>query len=176
MSSNASIIDRFADGLAFILNLTAASTLMGLMLVTCVDVFGRYLFNHPLVGTTELTEMGLCILIFAAFPVISWRDEHIVVDMLDKFTHPLVHLIRSMLINVVSAFALYFLGSRIIKLGNRSLDYGEVSEYLTIPLGWVINFIGIMCWLAALCLITLGVFLAIQHYRMHIPPEGSLYR
>ena len=110
--------------LALVLNLVAAVTLFLLMLITCIDVFGRYLFNSPLTGSTELTEMGLCILVFSAFPVISWRNEHIVVDMLDRYTPPAVHMVRTILLNIVAAIALYFLGRHIFKLGFRSLDYG----------------------------------------------------
>ena len=162
--------------LALVLNLIASVTLFMLMIITCVDVFGRYLFNSPLTGSTELTEMGLCILVFAAFPVISWRNEQIVVDMLDRFTSPAVHMVRTILLNIIAAIALYFLGRHVFKLGFRSLGYGEVSEYLHIPLGWAINFIGAMCWLSAFVLVTLGVVRSIERYIHHKAPIGSLYR
>ena len=66
--------------------------------------------------------------------------------------------IRTIIINTTSAIALYFLGQRIILLGKRSLGYGEVSEYLAIPTGWMIYFIGAMCWLTAILLVTAGIF------------------
>jgi len=166
-----------AKWLAFILNLLAALSLMGLMIITCIDVIGRYLLNSPLTGSTELIEMGLGIVIFAAFPVISWRNEQIVVDMLDRFTPLIINLIRTLLLNLVSAATFYFLGDRILTLGKRSLSYGEESEFLGIPLGWTINFIGIMCWLAALALVTFGIYRAIRCYHEHKAPEGgTLFR
>lgn len=165
-----------ARWLALFLNMVSAVTLFGLMVITCLDVFGRYLFNHPLMGATELTEMGLAILLFSAFPVISWRNEQIVVDMLDRFTPPWLHLLRTLLLNLVGAIALYFLGKEVIKLGNRSLDYGEVSEFLAIPLGWTIDFIGVMCWLTSLALLTLGIHRALDRYRHHKTPDGTVYR
>ena len=165
-----------AKWLAFLLNLIASVTLFSLMVVTCVDVIGRYVFNAPLSGSIELTEMGLGILVFSVFPVNAWRNEHIVVDMLDKYTPPIVHLVRTMLLNVIAAIALYFLGQRIITLGNRSLSYGEESEYLAIPLGWTMNFIGAMCWLSAIVLLTLGLLKALERYRHHDVSVGTLYR
>ena len=165
-----------ARWLALALNLLASVTLFALMIITCVDVVGRYVFSNPLTGSTELTEMALCILIFAAFPVISWRDEHIVVDMLDRSTPPFVHLVRTLVLNLVSAAALYFIGERIFTLGNRSLRNGEVSEYLSIPLGWTINFIAAMCWLSAIVLLTFGMSRALRRYFLHKAPEGTLYR
>ncbi len=146
------------------------------MVVTCIDVFGRYVFNAPLTGSVELTEMALGILVFSVFPINAWRNEHIVVDLFDKFTPPIVHLVRTALLNIIAATALYFLGQRIITLGNRSLSYGEVTEYLAIPLGWVINFIGVMCWLTALSLLTLGILYAYNQFHHHKVQTGILYR
>ncbi len=165
-----------AQWLAFFLNLIASVTLFSLMVITCVDVIGRYVFNAPLSGSIELTEMALGILVFAVFPVNAWRNEHIVVDMLDRFTPPIVHLLRTFVLNVIAAIALYFVGQRIITLANRSLSYGEESEYLAIPLGWTMNFIGAMCWLSAIVLLTLGILRAYQRYRHHDVTVGTLYR
>ena len=144
--------------MAFALNALAAITLFSLMLITCVDVVGRYIFNHPLTGSTELTEMAVGIIVFSAFPIISWRREHIVVDIFDGFFSAKMDFIRTIIINTTSAIALYFLGQRIILLGKRSLGYGEVSEYLAIPTGWMIYFIGAMCWLTAILLVTAGIY------------------
>ena len=158
--------------LALSLNVLASVTLFTLMLITCVDVVGRYIFNKPLVGSTELTEIAVGIIVFAVFPIISWRREHVVVDILDNFISPLFDLIRSFLINIVSAIALYFLGQRIIVLGNRSLGYGEVSEYLAIPTGWMINYIGTMCWLTAILLITVGLYRAYKVFKLAQNPSS----
>jgi len=135
------------------------------MLVTCVDVFGRYLFNSPLTGSTELTEIAVGIVIFAVFPILSGRNDHIVVDILDHFFSPRIHMIRTVAINGLISIALIFLGKRIYDLGQRSLGFGEVTEYLAIPLGWMMIFMAVMCWATALSAITLGVYRTIAEYR-----------
>ncbi|MCP4388486.1 MAG: TRAP transporter small permease, partial [Gammaproteobacteria bacterium] len=127
---------------------------MALMLITCIDVFGRYLFNNPLTGSTELTEIAVGIVIFSVFPIVSWRNDHVVVDILDHFFSRRVHMIRTIVINLLISVALVFLGQRIYVLGQRSLSYGEVTEYLAIPLGWMMIFIAIMCWVTALAVVT----------------------
>ncbi len=149
------------------LHAVAALTMLVLMLVTCVDVFGRYLFNNPLTGSTELTEIAVGIVIFSVLPIVSWRNDHIVVDILDHFFSRWVHMIRTILINGVISIALIFLGKRIYELGQRSLGFGEVTEYLAIPLGWMMIYIAIMCWATALAAITLGLYRAIVEYREH---------
>ena len=151
--------------LALALNSIAALVLFALMLITCVDVVGRYVLNNPLTGSTELTEMALAIVVFSVFPLISWRGEHVVVDILDSFVPPKLDLIRTILFNIAAAIALYFVGRRVIVLGNRSLDYGEVSEYLSIPTGWIINFIGGICWVTAFFILTLGSYRVWKNYQ-----------
>ncbi len=138
---------------------------MALMLITCIDVFGRYLFNNPLTGSTELTEIAVGIVIFSVLPIVSWRNDHVVVDILDHFFSRRVHMIRTIVINLLISVALVFLGQRIYVLGQRSLSYGEVTEYLAIPLGWMMIFIAIMCWVTALAVVTLGIVRAIAEFR-----------
>ncbi len=145
-----------------------AFTLLALMLITCTDVIGRYVFNHPLTGSTELTEIAVGIVVFSVFPVISWRNEHIVVDILDGLFSARMNLIRNLLINLIVAIALYFLATRIYVLGQRSLSYQEVTEYLGIPSGWMMIFIAVMCWLSAFTVITLGSWRSFKAYRLHI--------
>ena len=151
--------------LVLFLHGVGAVTLLALMLITCIDVFGRYLFNNPLTGSTELTEIAVGIVIFSVFPVVSWRNDHVVVDILDHFFSPKVHMVRTIVINLLVSVALAFLAKRIYELGQRSLSYEEVTEYLAIPLGWMMIFIAIMCWLTALAVITLGVHRSIAEYR-----------
>ncbi len=152
--------------LALSLNALASVTLLALMLVTCVDVVGRYVFNSPLTGSTELTEMAVAIVVLSVLPVISWRGEHVVVDILDRFVPPGRALVRDLLFNLLAAVALGFVGQRIIVLGNRSLSYGEVSEYLSIPTGWIINFIGVMFFMTAVLLVTVGFYRSVAAYRL----------
>ena len=137
-------------------NVIAAATLFSLMLFTCFDVVGRYVFNSPLTGATELTEIAIAIIVFSSLPVISWRNEHIAVDMLDRFVKGRWHIAQLFLVNNICAIALLFLGQRIYVLADRSLGYGELSEYLEIPTGYVSGFIAIMCWITAALMLWFG--------------------
>ena len=53
--------------IAFFLEVIAAITLLILMLLTCTDVLGRYLFDNSLDAASELTEICIAILVFGAF-------------------------------------------------------------------------------------------------------------
>ncbi|TXH68632.1 MAG: TRAP transporter small permease [Thiothrix sp.] len=155
-----------AKWLALTLNLIAGSALLAMMVITCIDVIGRYLFNKPLVGGVELIEVLLGVMIFMALPVISWRNEQVVVDILDPFVPPQVNFIRNILFNLVTAIALIVIGSRIWSLGARASSHGEVTEYLHLPVGMIVSFFGVMCWFTALVLVTLGIYRALVQYRL----------
>ncbi len=144
--------------LAFFLEVIAAVTLFFLMILTCADVFGRYFLANAVDGTTELTEMGIAILVFAEMPVITWRAGHVVVDILDRWLSNTVVKALGLLSALVISTSLYYLATRIYYLANRSFRREEVTEYLQMPVGYIIEYIAIMSWVTAAAMITYGVY------------------
>ncbi|GAA3540553.1 TRAP transporter small permease [Zobellella aerophila] len=136
------------------LTFIAGSSLFAMMLLTFADVVGRNLFNHPIVGAIELLQVLLALMLFSAFPLVTWKEEHICVDLLDsRFPARWVNL-RQLAINLLCAVALGLVAMRNWELAGRSLDYQEMTDMLGIPLGYVTYFIAVMGGLAAL--LTLG--------------------
>src|SRR6266849_6455550 len=76
----------FDRALVPLLGYVAAVVMLFLMLLTCVDVVGRYFLNKPLTGGFELTEVLLASLIFAGLPLVTLRGDHITVDLFDPVT------------------------------------------------------------------------------------------
>lgn len=147
-----------ARWLAFLLEVVSASVLFFLMVLTCVDVTGRYLFNSPLHGSTELTQIGLAVMVFASMPVITWRGGHIVVDLLDRFLGYKIVKVLSLFSALVVSSSLYVLAWRIFELGERSIRRGVVTEFLGMPSGYVVQYIAIMSWITALGMMTYGIY------------------
>lgn len=143
--------------LAFLFDLLASTALFFLMVLTCIDVFGRYLFNSPVRGGTELTEMGLAIVILSALPIVTWRSGQIVVDLIDHLVSPRVISFLSWISTILITVSLYFVGSRIFEIGARKLKRGEVTEFLRIPEGYIIQYIAAFCWLTAICLLLVSL-------------------
>ena len=56
--------------------------LMVMMLLTTADVVGRYVFNKPIMGTFEITEFLMLILIFSYLGFTQSTKSHISVDIL----------------------------------------------------------------------------------------------
>lgn len=138
---------------AFVFELLAAASLFALMILTCADVVGRYFLNRPVPGATELTEMGLAVVVFSIMPIVTWRGGQIVVDLFDNI---LPHAMLRALIWLSTALigtSLYFVALRVWQLGARNLKRGIVSDFLHIPTGYVIQYIAIFSWLTVIGLI-----------------------
>src|SRR5262245_66397558 len=65
------------------LGFSAAVLLFCLMMLTTADVVSRYIFNWPIRGAFETTELLLLTLIFAGLPLASRADEHVTLDFID---------------------------------------------------------------------------------------------
>jgi TRAP-type C4-dicarboxylate transport system permease small subunit len=147
--------------LAFFFELIAASTLFALMVLTCIDVVGRYFLNSPVLGATELTEIGLAIVIFSVMPVVTWRGAHIVVDLIDIFIKDSVLRILSLVSALVIFSSLYFVSFRIWALGARMIKRHITTDFLHIEVGFLIQYIAILSWLtgiSALLYFVMSVF------------------
>src|SRR5439155_24560997 len=59
-----------------------------MMLLTVVHVVARYVFSRPVRGAFEITELMLVVLIFAGLPLVSFSDEHAVMDFIDCVLGP----------------------------------------------------------------------------------------
>lgn len=134
---------RVAYWVTRILSGIAAIVLFALMAMTCVDVFGRYLFNAPLDGATELTTLMMAVIVFSGLPIVSASESHICVDMLDRFMKP-VAMIRDVLINTLGAVAMAMVSWRVWIIAERTKEYGDQTPYLLLPIYPITYFIAIM--------------------------------
>lgn len=117
------------------LKLVASVLLFAMMLVTFVDVVGRYFFGHSLNGAYELTEVLLGLIVFAGLPMVTWRREHVTVDLL---TSRLPGLPRDALARLAAAATTLVLAVLAWRLGVTAHDligYGDATVFLGIPLG-----------------------------------------
>jgi TRAP-type C4-dicarboxylate transport system permease small subunit len=146
---------RFGAALQAALGFTSASVLFLMMLITAVDVVGRYVFNQPLPGGFEVTELLLAALIYCGLPLVSARREHIVIDTFDPFFSARVKRGLDMAAEVICAGALAGVGYLLFKRALRVAEYGDTTNTLKIPLAPVAYLLGTMIVIAAVIHLTL---------------------
>ena len=104
-----------------------------LVLITVVDVFGRYLLGIPLSGTSEITEIVLGILIYIGLPYISKNEEHISVSLLSNYLPNNFKIIHKILVNFIVTLILLVIARQLYLHGIDLKSYQEVTTFLEIP-------------------------------------------
>lgn len=137
-SAGAGPAHRFAAPLSrtadFVLGGVAGVTLFGMMAITFIDVTGRYLFNAPLPGGYELTQLLMLSMVFAGLPTVTRRGDHVTVGVFDRAFRGPIRVARDSFVAAIIAFASGFLAWRLHLLGERFSLFGDTTGTLRIPL------------------------------------------
>ena len=137
------------------LGVTSGTVLFLMMMITAVDVVGRYVFNKPLNGGFEVTEMLLAALIYCGLPLVSQRREHIVIDTFDPLMSARVKRGLDVIAEIVCSLTLGGIGYLIFRRAARVAEYGYTTSVLKWPLAPVAYLMGTMILIA--CLIHLSL-------------------
>jgi TRAP-type C4-dicarboxylate transport system permease small subunit len=126
------------------LGAAAAVLLFGLMALTTADVIGRYLFNWPLRGAFEITELLLLALIFAGLPLASRANEHVTLDFIDMILSERGRLLLRRLIDLVCGLLILALAWRVLIRAGKIASYGDTTDVLRIPVAPFVYFMAAM--------------------------------
>ncbi len=68
------------DGLSKLFAVFAGIVMVAITLITTGSIVGRWMFNSPLLGDTELVEFAMAFAVAAFMPICQWRGGNIIVD------------------------------------------------------------------------------------------------
>ena len=131
---------RRADAL---LGAAASAILLAMMALTVVDVVARYVFSRPVRGAFEVTELMLVVLIFAGLPLVSFSDEHAVMDFVDRLLGPRGQGRLQRCVHVVNAAFMFLLTWLMWRKADRIWAYGDATDVLRILYGPFVYFMAI---------------------------------
>jgi TRAP-type C4-dicarboxylate transport system permease small subunit len=131
-----------------ILGVAASAILFAMMLLTFVDVVARYLFNRPVRGAFEVTELMLVVLIFAGLPLVSYADEHVTMDFIDRLLRPGARARLGRGVHVVTAAIMALLAWLVWLKADRIWSYRDATDVLRIVYGPFVYFVAVMIGLA----------------------------
>lgn len=123
--------------------------LLILMLVTVIDVIGRYLLNAPLRGSYEMSAILMAAIVYSGLPIVSQRESHVSVDLLDALFPPRALVVQRCVINVFSAAFFGLIAWRLWILADDALRFRDVTEYLRISRAPISYFGACLAGLAA---------------------------
>ena len=67
-----------------LMSLAAGWVVVALMAYTVIDVFLRYVFNHPFRGSLEVTEFAMALIVFLGIAYCGWLGGHVAVDIFER--------------------------------------------------------------------------------------------
>jgi TRAP-type C4-dicarboxylate transport system permease small subunit len=132
------------------LGLAASAILFCMMTLTFVDVVLRYVFNRPLRGGFEVTELMLLALIFAGLPLVTHANEHVTMDLIDRWLSPRARIALGRLMEAVSAALMFALTWFMWIKAQRIAGYGDTTDVLRIAVGPFVYFMVAMILLSGL--------------------------
>lgn len=121
-----------------VLGVAAATVLFAMMMLTSVDVLLRYVFNAPLRGAFEVTELLMAVLIFCGLPLVSRRDEHVTVDFAGSLFPAWMRSALHVMVQLACAALMFGAGWLLWVKAGKVAQYGDNTATLRIGLApWV---------------------------------------
>ena len=140
------------------LGAAAALLLFALMALTAADVVSRYVFNWPLRGAFEITELLLLSLIFAGLPLASRAGEHVTLDFIDRALTPKGSRLLRRLLDLVCGVILLGLAWRVWVKADKIAGYGDTTEVLRLPVSPFVYVMALMVAITAVVHLAKVVF------------------
>lgn len=134
MKPGAGVVTRFNFIIRHALGIICAMVLFFMMLLTVIDVAGRYLLSKPLPGSFEIMEFGLAIVVFSALPLVTWDRGHITVSLLEKFLHGALARLQRLFILGGSASIMGIVSWRLWIQGDRLVASSSITGFLEWPI------------------------------------------
>jgi len=134
----------------------AALALASLILVTVIDVAGRYLLNTPLPGAFESVRALMALVTFSALPLVCARNEHLRAGILDHLISPRMNRLREPAVQLISVAVLIVIGWRLMQEAANKQRTGELLSAISLPLWVPIGFMALMSVAAVIVTSTLA--------------------
>lgn len=124
---------RALDSICAVLAVLSGAVLLALVGLTFVDVVLRYVFAAPILGATDVLQMGMLLVISLAFPF-TWRaGGHIVVDLVPDYGLPVLTRLRDLVVRLLAVAVFALLSWRSwIRAGDAEL-FNEATNMVEIP-------------------------------------------
>lgn len=131
------LLDRF-DALTGRLSLwlvrVGAVVLAAMMLMTFLDVVGRYVFNSPIVGTYDMTQLYMGLIVYLGIGYTTHRRAHISVDLLTGRLGTRARLWFDLLAQVISGVLAALICWQLWSIAGDSVDNNDLTQIWELPI------------------------------------------
>lgn len=129
-------------------------SLIILVVVTFLNVIGRYIFRRPLQGAVEISQLLLAITVFFAITYTEVRKQHVTFDeVVNRFPIRLKAIILGIIYFIVALFAFILSWQETLLAVSYCIPSVRVTDVLKLPIAPVMFIIAIGAFLWGLELI-----------------------
>jgi TRAP-type C4-dicarboxylate transport system permease small subunit len=130
------LLQRWIEKSSYFLGSIGAGVIFALMLITGIDVIGRYLFHSPLVGAFEMSELALAIMVLFGWGYNQAIKGHVDIDILYKRLPHGAQTVLDFLTPLLGLALFFFISWQAINFMMDSIGWHETTEMLHIPV-WI---------------------------------------
>lgn len=114
--------------------LVSGALLAAIVLLTVLDVARRYVFNAPLVGGLELTELAMLALVMLALPWCAATDGHVRIDVLDRALGERGRRLVNLVTDLIGLVVLAALAGNTAAKAADAYEFEDRANTLLVPL------------------------------------------
>ena len=148
-----SIIEKAAHTIARWLNWVAASAIVAVMVIVCVNVIGRGRFGVPLKGTVDMVSLLGAFVIAGAIAYTQVLKGHIRITLFIEFLPHPIRTILACIIDFVGMVLFAIISWQTILFAKGTHEIGELSEVLKIPIAPFAAIVSVGCMALTLVLL-----------------------
>jgi TRAP-type C4-dicarboxylate transport system permease small subunit len=115
------------------LGLVVAIIMFFMMVLTFVDVMGRQVFDSPVPGGGELTEIALSFVVYMGLPLVCLRREHITIGLMAGLMKGRLRQAQHVILNLIFAGVTFIWGRQVwiqadsLAAANNELMFLKIS-------------------------------------------------
>lgn len=130
------MFEKITRRFSSILGAVGAGVLGVLMLITGIDVVGRYVFQRPFTGAYELSELSMASVVLLGWAYTQVEKAHVDIDLLYNRLPPGFQKALDLVIPLFSLLLFVFIAWQSVNFISDSIGWHETTEMLDLPV-WI---------------------------------------
>ena len=128
-----SFFEKAVTGMSTFFNMIASAALMLMMVLSCADIFMRYLFSRPITGTYDVVGLSGAVLVSFALPYTMLKKGHVAVELLVQSLSRGKQLVIETFSHLLGISLFLVMVWQAILLSRDMKAAGEVTPTLLLP-------------------------------------------
>jgi len=139
--------------------------------VTFADVLGRYVVSRPVPGSTEIIQYLFVLTVVLALPIVTWRDEHISISLIEGAFGESFNRLRRTAVRVLSGAVMLVVSWQMWGYAGMLAKNRDVIGYLELPVAPGAYAVSVLAAITALTFLATAAFAFVG--RTHSDGERS---